>query len=187
MSSHEANSPDVSGKSLRTFNVFGTFRLGELDFERMASEMSGAVYYPEFSPSIDKYIDGCLFKIYSTGNVACFGPTQGQVSHAAARLAALLNRLGFNVLTPDLIFHSQGFVIDVGKKLRLTKALYLLKGAEMSQKGPPFIKYFPEKSGITFQLFESGKIVCLGSKSIAESYESLSVIMNLIRELNLTI
>lgn len=174
-------------KAPESYNVFGTFKLPDIDLQRIAGTLEGAVYIPETSPSMDIYAPPCMFRVFPSGSVACTGPTQDEVRLAATKLADRLRKLGVRVEPLSIIFHSQNFVINLGRKLRLVKAMYLLKGSQLSTKGPRFLDYRPDSPNVAFQLFESGKVVCLGAKNSKDYLEAYFHIMRAVEELGLAV
>jgi TATA-box binding protein (TBP) (component of TFIID and TFIIIB) len=172
-------------KAPESYNVFGTFKLGEVDLHKIAGQIPGAYYLPETSPSMDIPLSGCLFRIFPNGNTTCTGHTEGEVRRALVELIAMLRGIGMRIDVPSVGFHSQNFVVDYGKKIRMTKAMYLLKKAKLSMGAPKFLSYRPEGPDVTFEIFESGKIVCLGAKDATQKEEAFSHIMESIKRLGL--
>ncbi|MCL4519188.1 MAG: hypothetical protein M1587_08340, partial [Thaumarchaeota archaeon] len=149
------------GKKPEPYNILGTFSLAKLDLHGIAPKIKGAIYVPEAFPSLDVYVSQCLFRLFPNGKSECFGLTESAMKLALEKLVILLKDIGLTVRTPKLSFHSENFIIDVGRKIRLTKALYMLDGSEINATGPRFLKYQAGNPRITYELYENGKIICL--------------------------
>jgi TATA-box binding protein (TBP) (component of TFIID and TFIIIB) len=173
-------------QSIETYNVTGTIKINEVNIEESA-KLQGAVYSPEISPSVDVYVGGCLFRLFSTGTISCFGSNRKQVSKAAIELFARLRTLGVSIVdTAVLTFHSESSTIRLGRKLLLRKANYLLKGSVISKKGPRLLSLRLTKPEVTMQLFEDGTITCLGAKNSRESKHAFSQVFTMIEDNRLT-
>jgi TATA-box binding protein (TBP) (component of TFIID and TFIIIB) len=167
---------------VETFNVTGSTRIEEHDIRKSAN-LPGAIYSPEISPSVDVYVNRCLFRIFPTGTVSCFGSNRDKVTKAAIELFARLHSVGVNApQNPAISFHSEACVLRLGRKLLLGKAYYLLKGSEFSQKGPRLLSLRLDKPQVTMQLFEDGTITCLGARNRQESKQAFSRTLGIIED-----
>jgi len=176
------------GSVVKTYNVTATLKIAKPDIEKIAKQFKGCVYDPQSSPSADIYTGRCLFRIFSTGAISCFGPSRDTIYKSVSSLFQSLRDLGFEVPEkPTINFESQASVVRLGKKLKLWKALYLLKNAEFSSKGPRLLVYRFEKPKVTMQLFEDGVIICLGARNDQESRRAHARIMRIIDDYGLTV
>jgi TATA-box binding protein (TBP) (component of TFIID and TFIIIB) len=166
---------------VETYNVLGTLRIMEPDIEKIATRLEDCIYDPQSSPSLDVYRGRCLFRIYPTGMIMCFGRSRDEVTRSASKLFASLRNTGVKVprkLAVD--FRSETSVMRLQRRLRLWKALYLLKDAEISTRGPRLLTYRLNDPKVTLQLFEDGVIICLGARNNRESRQAYAHIMRII-------
>jgi len=168
------------------FNVLGYATVPKLDFAAIATKLKGATYEPEFSPTVNVDIKGCLLRIYSTGKIACFGKTEKQTRVAVEELCRRVRDLGLYIpKRPSIIYASKAYSTSIGKRVRLRKAEFLLKGAEFLSKTGRLTMRLDQPS-VFLQIFEDGNIICLGAKTREQSEEAFSKLRKMLRDLNLT-
>lgn len=178
----------IDSNPAEIYNVMGTLRIRKPDIGKIANHLKGCIYEPPGPYTLDVRIGRCLFRIYHTGRISCFGNSQETVTRSALELLRSLRDTGVSVpKKPTINFCSVASVMRLGRKIRLWKARYLLRGSEFSAKGPRLLSYRLSKPKVTLQLFENGTIRCLGARSERDSKRAFSRIVRLIKELGLSI
>jgi len=168
------------------FNVLGYAAIPKLDFAAIATKLKGATYEPEFSSTVNVSIKGCLLRIYSTGKIACFGRTEKQISGAVEEFCRRIRGLGLYIpKRPSIEYASKAYSTSIGKRVRLRKAEFLLNGAEFLSKTGRLTMQLDQPS-VFLQIFEDGRVICLGAKTKEQTEEAFSKLRKMLRDLNLT-
>ena len=75
----------------------------------------------------------------------------------------------------------------IAKELNLEKIAKELKGAKYDPDKFPGLIYHIEKPKVAFLLFQSGRIVCTGAKTIEEVHKAIDIICNILKKIGQSI
>jgi len=164
----------------------GYITLPRLDLDEIASKLRGAIYEPHLSSPVDIKIKGCHLRIHSTGKVACLGRTEGQIRDAVNEFCRQIRDLGFRIpQKPSIRVVSRSYSTSIRKRIRLRKAEFLLEGAKYQPKTGRLTMEL-DRPPVHLQLFEDGKMVCLGARTKKQAEQAFSVLKKLLLDFNIT-
>jgi len=109
--------------------------------------------------------------MFETGKAICTGgKTEQEAKLAVEKLIEKLREKGISVAEPELSVENVVVSTNIGRRLNLEK---LAPAMHLSYEPERFPGATFKREGKTFLLFSSGRVVCVGSKTLAEAKEQL--------------
>jgi len=109
--------------------------------------------------------------MFETGKAICTGgKTEQEAKLAVEKLIEKLREKGISVAEPELSVENVVVSTNIGRKLNLEK---LAPAMRLSYEPERFPGATFKREGKTFLLFSSGRVICVGSKTLAEAKEQL--------------
>ena len=176
------------GLDIGIVNIVVSTSLGhDVPLEKMAATFSNTEYNPEQFPGLvirikEPKTTGLIF---SSGNVVCTGAKSlDEVRGSLEKIKETLKKININItITPEI--HIQNMVANgnIHMDLNLNTLAMKLDNTEYEPEQFPGLVYKLNKAKATFLLFSNGKIVCTGTKSEAEVYKSVHMLIDILNNL----
>jgi len=179
------------GLDIRVVNIVVSSSLEHsVPLEKMAATLSNTEYNPEQFPGLVIRIKEPKTSalIFSSGNIVCTGAkTLDEVRGSINKIKETLKKLNINItIEPEI--HIQNMVASgsINMDLNLNTLAMKLDNTEYEpEQFPGLIYKLGGKTGAekaTFLLFSNGKIVCTGTKSEAEVYEAVHMLIDILKK-----
>jgi len=157
-----------------------------IDLDKLASKLpSGAEYFPDNFPGVVYRMNKprASFLIFSTGKATCVGTTsEKDAKEAIKNMLKLLKGVGFDVKILKIEVQNIVASTKLDTRLDIDKMAFELENSEYEPETFPGLVY-KMKGSVTFLIFGTGKIVCVGAKSIKDIKESLDRLVKKLREI----
>jgi len=156
-----------------------------LDLGKLASKLSSAEYFPDNFPGVVYRMKNpkASFLIFSSGKATCTGAaSEKDAKEAIGNLLKLLKGMGINVKTLGIEIQNIVASAKVDARLDIDKIAFELKNSEYEPATFPGLVY-KMKGSVTFLIFSTGKIVCVGAKTIGEIEESFDRLVKKLKEI----
>jgi transcription initiation factor TFIID TATA-box-binding protein len=156
-----------------------------IDLGKLASKLSTAEYFPDNFPGLVYRMKKprASFLIFSTGKATCTGAaSEKDANEAIENMSKLLKGLG--IAAKILKTEIQNIVAStkLDTRFNIDKMAFELENSEYEPATFPGLVYKMEGS-VTFLIFGSGKIVCVGARSIKDIKESFDSLVKKLREI----
>ncbi len=156
-----------------------------IDLDKLASKLSTAEYFPDNFPGLVYRMKKprASFLIFSTGKATCTGAaSEKDANEAIENMSKLLKGLG--IAAKILKTEIQNIVAStkLDTRFNIDKMAFELKNSEYEPATFPGLVYKTEGS-VTFLIFGSGKIVCVGARSTKDIKESFDRLFKKLREI----
>lgn len=156
-----------------------------IDLDKLASKLSTAEYFPDNFPGLVYRMKKprASFLIFSTGKATCTGAaSEKDANEAIENMSKLLKGLG--IVAKILKTEIQNIVAStkLDTRFNIDKMAFELKNSEYEPATFPGLVYKTEGS-VTFLIFGSGKIVCVGARSTKDIKESFDRLFKKLREI----
>jgi len=162
----------------------------DIPLEKMAATLSNTEYNPEQFPGLVIRIKEPKTSalIFSSGNIVCTGAKSlEEVRGSINKIKETLKKLNITItIEPEI--HIQNMVAsgNIQMDLNLNTLAMKLDNTEYEpEQFPGLIYKLGGKSGAekaTFLIFSNGKIVCTGTKSEAEVYEAVHMLIDILKK-----
>jgi transcription initiation factor TFIID TATA-box-binding protein len=157
-----------------------------IDLGKLASKLSSdAEYFPDNFPGVVYRMKKpkASFLIFSTGKATCTGAaSEKDAKEAIGNMLKLLKGMGIDVKTPKIEIQNIVASTKVDARLDIGKMAFELKNSEYEPATFPGLVY-KMKGSVTFLIFSTGKIVCVGAKSAKDIEESFDSLVKKLREI----
>lgn len=161
-------------------NMVITVQLSDrIDLGKLARKLpSDAEYFPDNFPGLVYRMKKprASFLIFSTGKALCTGTaSEKDAKEAIGNMLKLLKNMGINVKVPKIEIQNIVASAKLDARFNIDKMAFELKNSEYEPATFPGLVYKMEGS-VTFLIFGTGKVVCVGARStkdIKESFDRL--------------
>jgi transcription initiation factor TFIID TATA-box-binding protein len=157
-----------------------------IDLDRLASKLpSGAEYFPDNFPGVVYRMNKprASFLIFSSGKATCTGTaSEKDAKEAIENMLKLLKGMGIDVKVPKIEVQNIVASTKLDSRLDIDKMAFELENSEYEPETFPGLVY-KMKGSVTFLIFGTGKIVCVGAKSIKDIEESFGRLVKKLKEI----
>ena len=150
-----------------------------IDLDKLAKKLPiGAEYFPDNFPGVVYRMKSprASFLIFSTGKATCTGTaSEKDAKEAIGKMLKLLKDIGINVKVPKIVIQNIVASTKLETRFDIDKMAFELENSEYEPETFPGLVY-KTKGSVTFLIFSTGKIVCVGarsSKDIKDAFDSL--------------
>jgi transcription initiation factor TFIID TATA-box-binding protein len=178
------------GLDVRIVNIVVSTSLEhDIPLEKMAATLSNTEYNPEQFPGLvirikEPKTSALIFssgKVVSTG-----GKSILEVEQSLEKIKQTLTKINIKIeVTPEINIQNMVASGSIGMDLNLNVLAMKLDNTEYEPEQFPGLVYkLGGKKGAqkaTFLLFSNGKIVCTGTKSEAEVYEAVHLLIDVLK------
>lgn len=147
----------------------------ELDLSRLASVIKGSQYDPsEFPGLVIKFTEPRKVAVilFSNGKIVCTGAKdKNEIFDSLQKIKKEINDETSNIKeSPDISIQNIVASIKIQTNIKLSDIIKLLpsENIEFNPEKFPGVIYRLDEMSIVLLIFESGKIVCTGAKSLEE-------------------
>jgi len=177
---------------MKITNIVATATIGtDLNLEKIAHSVSDARYDKGRFPGLILQTDDpkTTFLLFKNGKVVIIGArSKDELPVAVQKLCAKLKKSGFNVsYKSDIAIKNIVATADLMMEINLME-LSLALGLENVEYEPeqfPAMVYRLEEHLAVFLIFNSGKLVCLGTKSLEQTSRAIDALTSKIHSLGL--
>jgi len=163
----------------------------DIPLEKMAATLSNTEYNPEQFPGLVIRIKEPKTSalIFSSGKVVCTGgKSLLEVEQSLEKIKQTLTKINIKIdIKPEINIQNMVASGSIGMDLNLNVLAMKLDNTEYEPEQFPGLVYkLGGKEGAkkaTFLLFSNGKIVCTGTKSEAEVYEAVHILIDILKNL----
>ena len=162
-------------------NVVSTTQLtDELDIQQLADKIENSKYDPnEFSGLIFHYSEyNTVVFLFRSGKLVCTGAKNiDDAENSINKTRNIIRKSGVSTLKKtDMEIENIVSSADLGTKLNLKSIAdsLLLENVEYNPEKFPGLVYNMDYIGVILIIFESGKIVCTGSKKLEDTSLSMN-------------
>jgi transcription initiation factor TFIID TATA-box-binding protein len=157
-----------------------------IDLDKLASKLSSsAEYFPDNFPGVVYRMNKprASFLIFSTGKATCVGTaSEKDAKEAIGNMLKLLKDMGVNVKTPKIEIQNIVASTKLDTRFDIDKMAFELENSEYEPETFPGLVY-KTKGSVTFLIFSTGKIVCVGARSTNDIKESFDHLVKRLREI----
>ena len=159
---------------------------GRIDLGKLASKLSSdAEYFPDNFPGVVYHMKKprATFLIFSSGKATCVGTaSEKDAKKAIGNMLKLLEDMGIDVKTPKIEVQNIVASTKLDSRLDIDKMAFELENTEYEPESFPGLVY-KMKGSVTFLIFGTGKIVCVGARSAKDIKESLDRLVKKLKEI----
>jgi len=157
-----------------------------IDLDKLASKLpSGAEYFPDNFPGVVYRMKKprASFLIFSSGKSTCTGTaSEKDAKEAIDNMSKLLKDMGIDVKPPKIVIQNIVASTKLDARLDIDKLVFELENSEYEPETFPGLVY-KMKGSVTFLIFGTGKIVCVGARSTNDIKESFDLLVKKLREI----
>jgi transcription initiation factor TFIID TATA-box-binding protein len=157
-----------------------------IDLNKLASKLpSGAEYFPDNFPGVVYRMKKprASFLIFSSGKATCTGTaSEKDAKEAIGNMSKLLKDMGIDVKIPKIVIQNIVASTRLDARLDIDKMAFELENSEYEPATFPGLVYKMEGS-VTFLIFGTGKIVCVGARSTKSIKESFDLLVKKLKEI----
>jgi transcription initiation factor TFIID TATA-box-binding protein len=157
-----------------------------IDLDKLASKLpSGAEYFPDNFPGVVYRMKKprASFLIFSSGKATCTGTaSEKDAKEAIDNMSKLLKDMGIDVKPPKIVIQNIVASTKLDARLDIDKLVFELENSEYEPETFPGLVY-KMKGSVTFLIFGTGKIVCVGARSTNDIKESFDLLVKKLREI----
>ena len=171
-------------------NVVASARLKhEIDLDTIVKAFPHVEYVPEIFPGLVfklKRPKGCIL-IFKNGKMVCTGAkSRREALRAVRKVVRELKKAGIIIRSSrvEVEIHNVVATVELGEvSIDLIGTAYKLgRGAIYEPDQFPGLIYRMEDPKVTFLIFSSGKLVCVGSKNEEDIYRAVDKLQKLLEE-----
>jgi transcription initiation factor TFIID TATA-box-binding protein len=156
-----------------------------IDLDKLASKLpSGAEYFPDNFPGVVYRMKKprASFLIFSSGKATCTGTaSEKNAKEAIGNMRKLLKDVGIDVKIPKIEIQNIVASAKLDANLDLDAIAFNLENSEYEPETFPGLVY-KMKGSVTFLIFGTGKIVCVGARSTKDIKESFDRLVKKLRK-----
>ena len=176
------------GLDIAIVNIVVSTSLGhDIPLEKMAATLSNTEYNPEQFPGLVIRIKEPKTSalIFSSGNVVCTGARSlEEVEQSLEKIKETLKKINITItIKPEINIQNMVASGSIGMDLNLNTLAMKLDNTEYEPEQFPGLVYKLDEAKATFLLFSNGKIVCTGTKSEAEVYKAVHMLIDVLKNL----
>lgn len=177
---------------MKVENIVATTTIGkELNLEKIASTVAGSKYEKERFPGLIMHIDEpkTTYLLFKNGKVVSLGAkSEEELRAGIQKLCEKLVESGFEVsFESEIAIKNVVASSDLCVEMNLTNMVLALglENVEYESEQFPGLVYWLEESRAVFLIFNSGKIICLGTKSPEEASKAIDTLSSKLHSLRL--
>jgi len=158
-----------------------------INLSLLLKKLEGGEYVPEQFPGLVYRMKTprVSFLIFSTGIMNCTGTTSlNEAKNAIEKMLELFKQIGVKVYKPKMEIQNIVASAKLGARLNLDAIAFNLENSEYEPETFPGLVYKMEGS-VTFLIFGTGKIVCVGAKSAKDIEESFDRLVKKLRKIKI--
>lgn len=159
----------------------------DIPLEKMAATLSNTEYNPEQFPGLVIRIKEPKTSalIFSSGKVVCTGgKSLLEVEQSLEKIKETLTKINIKIdIKPEINIQNMVASGSIGMDLNLNTLAMKLDNTEYEPEQFPGLVYKLDAAKATFLLFSNGKIVCTGTKSEAEVYKAVHMLIDVLKNL----
>ncbi|MBN1175031.1 TATA-box-binding protein [Candidatus Woesearchaeota archaeon] len=159
----------------------------DIPLEKMAATLSNTEYNPEQFPGLVIRIKEPKTSalIFSSGKVVCTGGKSIlEVEQSLEKIKETLTKINIKIdIKPEINIQNMVASGSIGMDLNLNTLAMKLDNTEYEPEQFPGLVYKLDAAKATFLLFSNGKIVCTGTKSEAEVYKAVHMLIDVLKNL----
>jgi len=159
---------------------------GRVDLDRLASKLpGGAEYFPDNFPGAVYRMSKprASFLIFSSGKATCVGTaSEKDAKEAIKNMLKLMKDVGTDVKAVKIEVQNIVASTKLDVRFDIDKMAFELENSEYEPETFPGLVY-KTKGSVTFLIFGTGKIVCVGAKSTKDIRESFDSLVKRLREI----
>ncbi len=159
----------------------------DIPLEKMAATLSNTEYNPEQFPGLVIRIKEPKTSalIFSSGNVVSTGARSVEdVRLSLIKIKETLKKLNINItIEPKINIQNMVASGSIHMDLNLNTLAMKLDNTEYEPEQFPGLVYKLPEAKATFLLFSNGKIVCTGTKSEAQVYKAVHMLIDVLKNL----
>lgn len=172
---------------IETHNIVITVQFSDrIDLVKLAKKLpGGAEYFPDNFPGLVYRMKEprASFLIFSSGKSTCTGTaSEKDAKEAINNMSKLLKKMGIAVKVPKIVIQNIVASTKLNTRFDIDKMAFELKNSEYEPETFPGLVY-KIKGSVTFLIFGTGKIVCVGAKSTKDIKESFDSLFKKLREI----
>lgn len=176
------------GLDVRIVNIVVSTSLDhDIPLEKMAATLSNTEYNPEQFPGLVIRIKEPKTSalIFSSGKVVSTGAkTVDEVRQSLTKIKETLKKLNINItIEPEINIQNMVASGSIHMDLNLNTLAMKLDNTEYEPEQFPGLVYKLKEAKATFLLFSNGKIVCTGTKSEAQVYKAIHMLIDILKKL----
>jgi len=157
-----------------------------IDLDRLASKLpSGAEYFPDNFPGVVYRMKNprASFLIFSSGKATCTGTaSEKDAKEAIENMSKLLKGIGIDAKILKIEIQNIVASTKLDARLDIDKMAFELENSEYEPETFPGLVY-KMKGSVTFLIFGTGKIVCVGAKTAKDIEESFVRLVKKLKEI----
>ena len=157
-----------------------------IDLDKLASKLpSGAEYFPDNFPGVVYRMKKprASFLIFSSGKATCTGTaSEKDAKEAIENMVKLLKDIGIDEKILKIEIQNIVASAKLDARLDIDKMAFKLENSEYAPETFPGLVY-KMKGSVTFLIFGTGKIVCVGAKTVKDIEESFDRLVKKLREI----
>jgi transcription initiation factor TFIID TATA-box-binding protein len=157
-----------------------------IDLDRLASKLpNGAEYFPDNFPGVVYRMKKprASFLIFSSGKATCTGTaSEKDAKEAIENMVKLLKDMRIDVKISKIEIQNIVASTKLDARLDIDKMAFELENSEYAPETFPGLVY-KMKGSVTFLIFGTGKIVCVGAKSTKDIEESFDRLVKKLKEI----
>lgn len=167
--------------------VVSTSLKHDIPLEKMAATLSNTEYNPEQFPGLVIRIKDPKTSalVFSSGNVVCTGARSMQkVEESIVKIIESLKKIGITItIKPEVQIQNMVASGSIGMDLNLNTLAMKLDNTEYEPEQFPGLVFKLMEAKATFLLFSNGKIVCTGTRSEADVYRAVKMLIGHLKNL----
>jgi len=156
-----------------------------IDLDKLASKLPNAEYFPDNFPGVVYRMKNpkASFLIFSSGKATCTGTaSEKDAKEAIENMSKLLKDMGIDVKIPKIEIQNIVASTNLDTRFDIDKMAFELENTEYEPETFPGLVY-KMKGSVTFLIFGTGKIVCVGARSTKDIKESFDRLVKKLREI----
>jgi transcription initiation factor TFIID TATA-box-binding protein len=157
-----------------------------IDLDKLANKLpSGAEYFPDNFPGLVYRMKKprASFLIFSSGKSTCTGTaSEKDANEAIHNMSKLLKDMGIDVKVSKIVIQNIVASTKLDARLDIDKMVFKLENSEYEPESFPGLVY-KMKGSVTFLIFGTGKIVCVGARTTKDIKESFDLLVKKLREI----
>jgi len=158
-----------------------------INLSLLLKKLEGGEYVPDQFPGLVYRMKNprVSFLIFSTGIMNCTGTTSlNEAKNAIEKMLELFKQIGVKVYKPKMEIQNIVASAKLGARLNLDTIAFELENSEYEPETFPGLVY-KMKGSVTFLIFGTGKIVCVGAKSAKDVKESFDRLVKKLRKIKI--
>jgi transcription initiation factor TFIID TATA-box-binding protein len=166
---------------MKTVNIVATVTLPHpLDLLKLRNELPGIDTSSKVSwLKMRVQPEGYYVAFYKSGKFLVMGKSLEQLNNTANKVIALLNSVGITTNPWQLKVHNMVLTDNIEMKMSIEHLIYSLDPKKASYEPEQFPALVYKDWGVSFLLFNSGKIVLTGVKNENDARELMDKFRNL--------